>query len=77
MLTNLKNLNNLTDDERYNFYKDIDKLRFKKRSRILYEAIVFRTSDVSENEISDDLTTKIVDTPPTKIKQIIKKEIYF
>lgn len=73
VLTNLKNLNNLTDDERYNFYKDIDKLRFKKRSRILYEAIVFRTSDVSENEISDDLTTKIADTPPTKDQTNNKK----
>ena len=52
VLTNLKNLNNLTDDERYNFYKDIDKLRFKKRSRILYEAIVFRTSDVSEMRLA-------------------------
>ena len=64
ILTKLSNLKNLSEDERWQLYEAFEQLQFKQQNKILYEAVIFKSSDAEVND--DKLTEEIADkqTPP-------------
>ena len=59
ILTNLSNLKNLSEDERWQLYEAFEQLQFKQQNKILYEAVIFKSSNADVND--DKLTEEIAD----------------
>ncbi|MGB0028193.1 MAG: hypothetical protein WBP64_15260 [Nitrososphaeraceae archaeon] len=62
ILTKIGNLQNLGEDERWQLYEAFEQLQFKQQNKILYEAVIFKSSNADFND--DRLTEEIADKPP-------------
>ena len=51
ILTKTSNLQNLGEDERWKLYEEFEQLQFNQQNKILYEAVIFKSSDA---EVNDD-----------------------
>jgi hypothetical protein len=61
LLSDFKTFSELSNKERYKKYLEMEEIQFKDRAHVLYEAIVFRSSDIEKLEDDDKLTTDIAD----------------
>ena len=50
---------NLSEDERWQLYEAFEQLQFKQQNKILYEAVIFKSSNADLND--DKLTEEIAD----------------
>src|SRR5918994_30464 len=61
LLQDFKTFSESSDEERYKRYLKMDEAQFKNHAHVLYEAIVFRSSEMDKLEDGDKLTTDIAD----------------
>ena len=62
LLTKIGNLQNLGEDERWQLYEAFEQLQFSQQNKILYEAVIFKSSNIDVND--DKLTEEIADKQP-------------
>jgi hypothetical protein len=61
-LTKLGNLQNLGEYERWQLYEAFEQLQFKQQNKILYEGIVFKSSnaDVNDDQLPEEASRCII-----------------